>query len=131
MPLVRLTYFSENQIDPTAGSVLRVLGEILNVSNKNNQRSEVTGALVFDDQWFVQVLEGERFAVWATFDRILEDSRHADVVIAEVVEIKTRIFANWWMDWLLDLSKRNTCSPPFSTKDVSIPGIWQRPTCWR
>lgn len=97
MPLVRLTYFSENQIDPAAGSAVRILGQILSTSNRNNQKNSITGALLFDDQWFVQTLEGERPEVWATFDRIREDPRHSDVVIAEVVDLQSRIFANWWM----------------------------------
>lgn len=97
MPLIRLTYFSENQIDPAAGSAVRILGQILGASNKYNQKSGITGALVFDDQWFVQSLEGDRSKVWATFDRIRKDPRHSDVVIAEVVDLQSRIFANWWM----------------------------------
>ena len=97
MPLVRLTYFSENQIDPAAGSAVRILGQILSASNRNNQKNDITGALVFDDQWFVQILEGDRAQVWTTFDRIREDARHSDVVIAEVVDLDARNFANWWM----------------------------------
>lgn len=30
-------------------------------------------------------------------ERIREDERHADVTIAEVVEIQQRPFTNWWM----------------------------------
>lgn len=97
MPLVRLVYFSENQIDPAAGSVIRVLSQILSASNTNNWKSDITGALMFDEQWFIQTLEGERAKVWETFERIREDERHTGVVIAEVVDIEKRIFANWWM----------------------------------
>ena len=35
--------------------------------------------------------------VWQTFDRIRDDERHANVVIAEVVDSDTRVFGNSWM----------------------------------
>ena len=35
--------------------------------------------------------------VWRTFERIREDERHTDVIVAEVVETEARIFGNWWM----------------------------------
>lgn len=97
MPMLRLVYFSQNQIDPARGSVVRVLSQILAASNCNNRLNDITGALVFDEQWFIQALEGERAAVWATFDRLREDERHSDVVVAEAVDLKARMFGNWWM----------------------------------
>ena len=97
MPLCRLVYFSENQLDALRGSVVRHLSDILSASNRNNLASQITGALIFDDMWFLQALEGERQAVWAKFERIREDERHAGVVLVEMVEIDRRMFGNWWM----------------------------------
>jgi hypothetical protein len=97
MPLTRLICFSENQLVPGTKSVLATLGDILSKSNRNNKPLDLTGALVFDNQWFVQVLEGERASVWTTFERIRDDERHDNVVIAEFVEIEQRSFATWWM----------------------------------
>ena len=104
MPLIRLIYFSENQLDPSVGSILGMLSQILGSSNRNNKPNGLTGALIFDNQWFFQALEGDREKVWQTFERIREDERHTDVVIAEVVDAETRVFANWWMG----LATRNT-----------------------
>lgn len=97
MPLMRLVYFSENQLDPAAGPILRSLRDILSTSKRNNEPSGLTGALVFDGMWFLQALEGDRQTVWKTFQRIHDDERHANVVIAEFVEVKSRLFGNWWM----------------------------------
>ena len=97
MTITRLTYYSQNHIDPALGSAIGVLSDILSASNKNNKPLGLTGALVFDDQWFLQILEGEREKVWRTFERIREDERHTDVIVAEVIETEARIFGNWWM----------------------------------
>jgi hypothetical protein len=56
LPLSRLVYFSENQLDPKKGSALSQLSDILSASNRNNKLANITGALVFDDFWFIQVL---------------------------------------------------------------------------
>lgn len=97
MPETRLIYFSENLIDASDGTLLPTLSAILSTSNRNNRPLGLTGALVFDEQWFLQVIEGDRLAVWRTFERIREDERHSNLVVAEMVEIGERTFANWWM----------------------------------
>ena len=97
MSFARLIYISENQMDSTRGSMVRQLGAILSVSNRNNEAAGITGALVFDDNWFLQALEGERRAVWKTFERIEEDDRHAGTHIVELIEAERRLFGNWWM----------------------------------
>ncbi len=97
MSVTRLVYFSENQIDPATGSVVRELSRILSASNRNNKPLGLTGALVFDDLWFLQTIEGERSKVWATFERIKGDPRHADITLVDVRDAPERIFANWWM----------------------------------
>ena len=97
MALTRLTYFSENQIDPSKGSVVKQLSAIHSASNRNNKVVGLTGALAFDSQWFLQVLEGDRTEVWKALRRIEEDDRHSNVVIVEAIEVSARIFGNWWM----------------------------------
>ena len=97
MSVTRLVYISENQIDPAAGSVVRELSRILSASNRNNKPIGLTGALVFDNLWFLQALEGERSKVWATFERIKGDPRHSDVTLVDVRDAEERVFGNWWM----------------------------------
>ena len=102
MPLFRLTYFSENHLD-TSKRVTPQLSAILSKSNGNNRRENITGALMFDDLWFTQALEGERDAVWRTYARILEDERHRGVTVIDARAVETRLFGNWWMG----LAQRN------------------------
>ena len=97
MPLSRLIYVSEAQIDPAEGSLFSQLAGIMKASIRNNQASGVTGALVYDDAWFLQALEGERRAVWRTFERINSDERHANCLLIAMSEVGERVFDNWWM----------------------------------
>ena len=121
MSITRLVYYSENAIDPASGSVVRELSKILSASNRNNKPIGLTGALVFDDLWFLQTLEGERSKVWATYERIKGDPRHADVTLVDVRDASERIFGNWWMG----LAKRDATTEatfkPYLKGDLLVP----------
>jgi hypothetical protein len=108
MPLSRLIYYSENQLDPQKGSLLTQLNDILKVSKRNNKALGVTGALLFDDLWFIQVLEGHRADVLKIYDRLKQDDRHAKITLVELCDIKGRMFGNWWMS----LATRNDATLP-------------------
>lgn len=97
MRLHRIVYFSENHIDYDAGAVDSQLQAVLQLSQANNTRDEISGALIFDDLWFIQVLEGERETVWRTFERIRNDQRHHSVTVVDARDIDQREFAQWSM----------------------------------
>ena len=93
--LVRLMYASRaaDSVDADA------LAAILHQSKDHNRRSGVTGVLCFcsNARVFVQVLEGGRGAVNATYNNIAQDSRHRDVVLLSYEEIGERSFSSWAM----------------------------------
>jgi hypothetical protein len=92
-PLLRIAYASRNAgVEGAAG-----LAEILAVSRRNNRRDGVTGALLFSENVFVQVLEGPGDAVAAVFERIQMDARHSDVVVLLSEGAAQRHFAAWDM----------------------------------
>lgn len=97
MPLSRLIYVSEARFDPKEGSLFSQLTGIMRASVRNNRAAGVTGALVFDDAWFLQALEGERRDVWQTFERINADERHANCLLVAMGEVNERVFNSWWM----------------------------------
>ncbi len=55
--LTRLVYHSENHLGAVGGTMIADLNAILDVSNRNNEKAGITGALLFDTLWFVQILE--------------------------------------------------------------------------
>lgn len=97
MALARLIYVSEPQLDPAHGSTITQLGAIMAASRRNNEAAGITGALAYDESWFIQVLEGERRTIWKTFARIGEDDRHTGCLLIEMADIEARLFGKWWM----------------------------------
>lgn len=73
------------------------LNQILSVARRNNARDDITGALICRADLYLQMLEGPRAAVTATFHKILADDRHLDVVLIACGDIKTRMFPKWDM----------------------------------
>ena len=61
--LTRLVYHSENHLGHDKGRMIADLNAIMDSANRNNQKHNVTGALIFDTLWFVQILEGERITL--------------------------------------------------------------------
>ena len=99
MSLVRLVYISASLLadDPNER---RQIADILLTSRRNNEESKVTGALLATDHNFSQVLEGERDAVEATYERIARDPRHKDIVLILYESIEVRRFPDWTMAWI-------------------------------
>lgn len=97
MIIVRLTYFSRNRLDRLSGPMSDRFSEILATSVANNSRDDVTGALIYDDKWFAQVLEGTEVTVSQTFERILCDQRHSDIALVKMETVIKRRFGFRWM----------------------------------
>lgn len=95
--LTRLIYHSENHLGAVDGKMIAGLNAIMDTSNRNNERDGITGALMFDTLWFIQILEGEREAVSATLRRIMMDERHDAVTVMDARTTEQRMFGNWWM----------------------------------
>lgn len=100
MYLFRLIYYSRNAIPETGKPQRAELKSILDACKRNNPPLGVTGALMFNQTHFAQVLEGDRQAVTQTFCRIANDPRHADIVIHDARPIDARRFADWSMGFV-------------------------------
>lgn len=95
--LYRLVYYSRNAIYGLDEEVIGSVDAILAKSQANNARVGVTGALMFTDGYFAQVLEGTRAAVEDVFERIQLDDRHADVQLLSFAPVDARYFPAWSM----------------------------------
>ena len=73
------------------------LNSILSASRRNNERDDITGALICRADLYLQLLEGPRSAVTSTFHRILGDDRHLNVSLISCADIQTRLFPKWRM----------------------------------
>jgi hypothetical protein len=93
----QLIYYSRNAVEGGDREMLINLREILAKSQHNNKRDDITGYLIFDKTWFIQILEGDRDVVTKTYNRIASDPRHGGAVIINTRDVKDRLFPNWTM----------------------------------
>ena len=70
---------------------------ILRKARHNNKMRSVTGLLVYIEQSFFQVLEGDKKLVSELFKKISSDERHTNIRILYEGEIDKRSFPNWEM----------------------------------
>lgn len=107
-----------------------VLGGILAIARRNNERDGITGALICREDLFLQLLEGGESEVTQAFDRISRDDRHVDVVNRWSRHVEHRLFPDWamrhdparsWM-WTAEEVRRGAVDDASSTevRDVFI-----------
>lgn len=84
----------------TAPLTMEELQEILVDARAGNEKRDVTGALVYIDGIFLQVLEGEKETVLKLLSLIETDSRHTDVKVFHQAAVDHRVFGTWRMAYL-------------------------------
>jgi len=94
--LYELIYASISDVDHGETALLSLLEQ----SRAKNHRLDITGMLVYHQQQFVQVLEGEREAVETLYATIAKDYRHRRVGIVHEGLIDTRGFDAWSMGFI-------------------------------
>ena len=73
------------------------LASILMDARRLNARDGITGALICRADLYLQLLEGPRPVVEATFDRIARDDRHLNIVPFVRAPAPARMFGAWAM----------------------------------
>lgn len=76
------------------------LEQILADARTGNQARDVTGALVYVDGVFFQILEGEKDVLRNLMASIERDARHRAVKVFYEAEIDVRAFESWRMAYL-------------------------------
>ena len=81
---------------------------ILEVARVKNAEHNVTGVLVFIKNVFVQVLEGDKKEIFQLLENIKKDPRNSDLVLLSEEPITERVFPDWTMGYIDNLSYRMT-----------------------
>lgn len=79
-------YFSEEE-----------LTNLLRISKYNNEKSGITGILLFIEGCFLQILEGEQSAVRLLYHKVKQDARHNDILKIAEAKTQERVFKKWSM----------------------------------
>jgi hypothetical protein len=76
------------------------IAKIVAVGRMNNERDQITGALLFSGGYFAQVIQGPTEALERLFARISTDNRHRDVTLLSRGNTTERTFPEWAMGLL-------------------------------
>ena len=83
-----------------------ILNSILTLSRFNNEKNQITGALICRSDLYLQYLEGPALKIDSVYSKIKIDDRHEDVRLLEDGRSRRRLFSNWAMrgepvkDWI-------------------------------
>lgn len=94
--LLQLVYVSAATMDFDDEGLERLLEK----ARSTNSAMGVTGVLLFKDNTFFQVLEGEQEQVLSLYNKIALDRRHANVLKLAAEPILTRNFGEWNMGFV-------------------------------
>jgi len=100
MFLVRLVYAST--INP--GITPTDIEGLLNKAKSHNASVDVTGLLLFNQNYFLQCLEGSRSRVNAIYHQILNDHRHSKIILLDYREVSEREFGEWSMGYIPEIA---------------------------
>jgi hypothetical protein len=92
--LERIAYCSRSLVSMDS---LVMIADILAVSQRNNRRDHITGALVYSDGAFFQVVEGAPDDLDRLLRRLADDPRHSDIKVVVRSAVSGRLFADWSM----------------------------------
>jgi hypothetical protein len=73
------------------------LEELLDHARRSNAAKGITGALVYAEGIFLQILEGDKVRVQELMAKIQRDVRHGGVIILREGEVPEAIFGSWKM----------------------------------
>jgi len=76
------------------------LEELLVQARRGNAKNGITGALVYVDGVFLQILEGEAATIQQLMAKIATDVRHETIAVLKQGEIAAAMFADWKMAYV-------------------------------
>ena len=77
----------------------KYLDDFLSAIRKRNKQRRVTGLLLYNDEFFIQVIEGSKETIHNLFEIIKNDSRHSNIVKLLEESIESRSFPDWSMGY--------------------------------
>ena len=73
------------------------LFNLLSLCREKNKRMDITGHLLYTEEFFVQCIEGPTQSIEALWQSLLRDDRHQDIELLSRGPLQERRFADWSM----------------------------------
>ncbi|WP_311274995.1 BLUF domain-containing protein [Methylobacterium sp. WCS2018Hpa-22] len=99
MPLSQFVFYSRNLVKLTGGSMRDMVRDILASCNRYDHASGMTGALVFNEDFFLQAMEGETSTISEQLWALAADSRHSGMVLVSAVPLQQRALRGWMVGY--------------------------------
>ena len=90
----------------------------------NNAEDGITGALVYVDGFFLQILEGPQERVDGLMRRIGRDLRHEDLTVLQAGEVEAAAFTGWTMAYVSATPKQVADWAGLSSTK-KLPEVWE------
>jgi Sensors of blue-light using FAD len=100
-PLYQIVYFSTANKPFSCAE----LGELLTHARAYNKQHHITGLLLYNDNEFLQVIEGEYFELKRLFERIADDPRHGRLRVLSNGPLERPTFPDWRMGFVGDCAE--------------------------
>ena len=91
--MIELVYYSEANHDLSAIDI----SNILKTARDFNHENQITGCLLYNNNEFLQILEGEKKVVMDLFESIKKDKRHSNVMLLALDYKNDKMFDEWSM----------------------------------
>ncbi|EJF07326.1 sensor of blue-light using FAD [Thiovulum sp. ES] len=95
--IVRLVYSSKETEKLSNKDFIQMVAQ----SQKNNFYLDITGMLLHLDEYYFQVLEGEKDETMKLYERIKLDNRHKEVKTVFIEHTDKRYFSDWSMGYTI------------------------------
>jgi hypothetical protein len=99
------------------------LEDLLEQAQGHNAGNAITGALVYVDGFFLQVLEGDKATVQTLMQKICKDFRHESVTVLQEGEVPAAAFSEWTMAYV-------SATPEEVARWAGLSGTTQLPKVW-
>jgi Sensors of blue-light using FAD len=73
------------------------LFNLLSLCREKNKRMDITGHLLYTEEFFVQCIEGPPQSIEALWQSLLRDDRHHNIELLSRGPLQERRFADWSM----------------------------------
>ena len=100
----QLVYYSISKKETSE----KLIFDILETSRKNNSSKDITGCLLYHNNVFLQLLEGNKEDLSELFETLKKDTRHSNITLIIKDNIEKRMFSGWSMAFhKFDTNKSN------------------------
>lgn len=100
------------------------LEDILEQAQSSNATEGITGALVYSDGHFLQILEGEMSDVEQLMRRIARDLRHEKILVLQAGDVSAAAFPDWRMAYVSATPEQVAQWAGLSATSL-LPDVWE------